>query len=244
MKTIGRKNYLQRPERLGSVFSKILILGFLVVLTSCGSSPYEEAGSEQTQTILPPTVYGGTGGGDGGDTDPIISDLPNPQSYSFALNGYDDTDNVATVVTDTILKVRIRLDNGGPISVPGYGFVSTYSCGQVAVEVSGQTKISQILNTPSANPTCKDPSNGQPHPAYRDLDFSAKVANATGPFQIKIKNAQYDFYCQLWHNLDPITRNQTLGSSPNLYCPVRSVYKNHFLNGTIQIQTNSTGPLE
>ena len=59
---------------------------------------------------------------------------------------------------------------------------------------------------------------------------------------IEIKKVYYDFYCSWarWVNSSPYTVYQYGPQNESLFCPVKTVYRTHTVNGKIQVKVNGT----
>ena len=217
------------------------VLAAALALSGCGSQPYDEAApGTQQPTVTPYSPSGDTGGS--GEDDPINSELPDPTTLDFSLVGFQ-TKSIATVETDSILKVQVSAAQAGMISVPNINFAAQYACLQVTLNVAGASWTSKLLKVPGSNAaSCPGAVD------YDQRDFSYRVLNASGPFEITVGQAFYDFYCQVWDSYafryGPNYPQYVIGmGTRNLSCPVKSVYNTHTVKGQIKIQTNFTQPL-
>jgi hypothetical protein len=215
-------------------------------LTGCGGSAADGTGTT------------GTGGATASDTPtPTVSASPTPstfdpaETFSFSINGPGGTtpsQAVGPVNTDNMLQVQVTPGSAGPLSIPGSysGFSANYNCVQFNVTVLGQTLSTGLI---SLNGQCINNVGGAYQyvttPTSVVLDFSSRVSGPHGPVTVTISNAQYDFYCALYMEYyqyyGPYSpQNPFAGSTPGLYCPVKTVYSNHTVTGSIAVQVNGT----
>ncbi len=236
-------------------FIVFLILGVLAsaTLSSCGSTSFNA--SKQ--------VSNNNGGGGGGNNnppppEPPVSFFPN-LSYSFGVTGNAGTTPKWTsdVVpgVDTLLKVRVKALSNGYVNIPGYtNYSINPGCMEYRVGIKNASNPSAIpvsITTPileaqnGASPACEQyaaQANIQLKTEYV-YDFSAAIVGQAGPWVVEVSNPRYDYYCQLypntwiwigywWNQLGSIGSN----------CPLRNVYQNHLVEGSIEIQTNASPP--
>ncbi len=242
-------------------------LALMVITSGCGGEAYRPAGTAQnngqnnggftdnTGTGGTPWVPGdsdpdwGSGGDTGssdGTTDPVVV-VPAP-SYDFAVTGKGGTADTFTapiVDTDNLLQVRISAASAGQLSLSSgsySNFSANYGCVEYKVEALGQSKSTGVLSVSGNSALCPGA------PTYRDLDFSSSLASGHNSVNVKITEVRYDFYC-LW------AKDQNAGfayyypygsyygysqQNESLFCPTKTVFKNHTVNGRMQIRVNGT----
>ena len=88
-------------------------------------------------------------------------------------------------------------------------------------------------------------TDGQPS---ETIDFSAYMTPGHGEFKIVVTSLKTDFYCILYNRcLANASTYYSYGCyfarQPNaaLYaCPVKTIYANHNVNGSLEVQVNTT----
>lgn len=232
------------------MFSKKDKLGFTAFIlissamfTSCGASRFETA---PAPGLDPQPIYNGnpgTGGNGGGGT---ISSGPPAPNTNFQVTGFGGTQpnqqipqNGSTLPTDSILRVRVHSGPGGPLAIPQYSnFQATYYCASYTVTAlqqdvngnlvqMGAPKTTQLLSVNGGSTACYGA------PTEQILDFSDRLYSGHGNIAIQVAAAAYDYYCVLYSQLSYI-----MPGGVYLYCPQHSVYKNHTVTGSVDIQTN------
>ncbi|MFL5812324.1 MAG: hypothetical protein ACJ763_02005 [Bdellovibrionia bacterium] len=210
-----------------------------ILLTSCGASTYKETASGTTQAQstytggTPPTggttaPTGSTGGGDT-STYPAIT-------TSFTLTGSSgSTPSYSyTVTTDNLLKVRVNAGAATNV-IPGSNFSATYECVSYNVTALGQTLSTGTLSVSGGNSICPGA------PTSKTLDFSSRLTAGHQSVTVKVVATGYDFYCQSCLTYPWMFNAYPYGYySCSMYCPLKTVYQNHGVTGTMDIQVNGT----
>lgn len=216
------------------LFAVLVATNFL--LAGCGKTEVQErdgtpAPSPQPYTYTPPPSASPT---------PSPSPSPAPAfmpayTFSFSMtgsNGAAPTYTASGINTDNVLKIRVNSGPASNLTVPNLysNFTANYSCISYTISVLGRTVVTQTLSVP----------NGDPHfsqcpgaPQNQVIDFSDRLSPGHGPVSVQVTAARYDFYCQLWFR----------GWVPGdyyMYCPMRTVYQNHTVTGSLDIQVNGT----
>jgi hypothetical protein len=150
-------------------------------------------------------------------TPPPPSDLPPPFQKSIRIQGYTGTQTISVQTTEKLV-VRFTPALSERVSTT-QGFVPAYSKAGLAIEVNGVEKWTALL------------ANGMHSPAQSStLTFSSSdLCPGTGSctVQIKFKKPNNDFYCLNY----------------GTYCPNNKLYTTHWLNGTVEIQTDFTSEM-
>jgi len=197
----------------------LLIITFM--LSACGMTNSNSTNDPLVDdnnggTILPPITFPDDGQGD-------------PLDFSFSVSGSqgEDPEEVFTVNTDSVLRLRVTSGPAQAIDLPGVSFTARYGCVQYAITVNGRTADTVILSVEGEdNQHCPDA------PTSVLMDFSDRLGGPDAP-TITVSDARYDFYCRLWFR-------GVIGGGYNLYCPIRAAFKNHILSGTLKVQVNGT----
>ena len=208
-----------------------------LALISCGGKADKEAAETPTSGVVGSTNNNNGGGGGGGGGGNNNNNLP-PNTYAFSMFGRG-TYTSPTVNTDNLLKVTITPDSAGPINDPNSNFTANYGCLQFHVGITqvGAGSTTQVMQVNGGSPAC------QGAPSTSTIDLSGYLTNGHGPVSIKVDTPRYDFYCALcyythgfqylWY---PYGNPYGCGS----FCPVKDVYQNHSVRGSVCIQTNGT----
>ncbi len=229
-------------------------LGLMLLASGCGGEAYrtvntDNSGNSGGGTGGTPYVYPtGTPDWGGGWTDPgtggggvIVNPAIPAYSYDFNVTGEggsNPTFTSAAVDTDNLLIVRISAKSAGQISASSYSnFSGNYSCVQYEVTALGKTLSTGVLSTVAGgSPNCPGA------PTYADLNFSDRLGSGHNSVNIQVKKVYYDFYCSWarWVNSSPYTVYQYGYQNEALFCPVKTVYKTHTVNGRMQVKVNGT----
>ena len=191
--------------------------------SSSSSSSSSGSGTDCTGMVNCHGSSSSTSSSSGGTTlDPALS-------YSFSLDGTGGnvtSYQTPTFNTDTILKVRITGGPAGPITVPNSNFSMNYYCVGYTVTVLGQTVATKPLAVNGGNPSlCPD--------TQQVIDFSSRLIPGHGPVSISVTAPRYDYYCELYWN-------GMISGTPQMYCPLHTVYKTHTVTGQLDVQVNGT----
>lgn len=233
-------------------FSQKAVLLFIIGIqfSSCGGQSYRELAP------TPATTPEGSTGGGGGTGIPGTGGIEPPETdtgqfpaitQSFSVTGSGGTlpSFSTNVSTDNILKVQVEAAAGDRISLPGQysNFEANYGCVTYTVTALGQSKTTKVLAVPAGTtgPASSYLCSGAP--SKEVLDFSGRLGPGHNSVTIQVVAAGYDFYCkhcyesyQLPYYMNPYFPNGCAS-----YCPVKSVFKNHTVNGNLSIQVNGTG---
>lgn len=235
----------------------IALVGVLssTLLSACGSTSFnaskQVSGSNGGGGVVPPPAD------DDEDDEPPVPFFPS-LSYTFGVTGISGTtpkwNSDAIPGVDTILKVRIKALSNGYVNIPGYtNYSINPGCMEYRVGIKSATNPNAVpvsITTPiletenGASPAC-DQYAAQANLNIKSeyvYDFSPAIVGQTGPFLVEVSNPRYDYYCQLyphtwiwigywWNQLGSIGSN----------CPLRNVYQNHLVEGSIEVQTNIGG---
>ncbi|MBL7713982.1 MAG: hypothetical protein JNL01_00855 [Bdellovibrionales bacterium] len=174
-------------------------------------------------------------------TSPNTNNTPSYSGY-FSLNGVNGvtTSYTMNVNADTTLKVKVTADSAGPltISTGSSPFTANYSCAQFTVTVGGRSVQTQKLlvgGIPSTS--CPDGV------ASQTIDFSDRLQPGVSNYSVKVESPRYDFYCIIWMACQtyPYMYDSSCSSFTynyyTTYCPMRSVFKNHTVNGGLEVFT-------
>jgi hypothetical protein len=229
-------------ERIGN-FQMIGIVALsAALLTSCGSSRYAEVNSGKssaqssvtdgslipTPTPTPTPTPSPT---------PTSTDLYPPITTSFTLTGSGGSSpsySYTPPATDNLLKIRVKAGAATNV-IPGSNFSATYECVSFNVTALGQTLSTGTMSVSGGNSICPNA------PTTKDLDFSSRLTSGHQSVTITVQATGYDFYCQACLNYPWMFNAYPYGYySCNLYCPLKTVYMNHGVTGSMNIQINGT----
>lgn len=169
--------------------------------SACGGTPYMESGDR------PGNEPGNIGGGNNTGNSPLNPGFEPSYSFSFSdltgQNGSKPTYLTQTVQTDSLLRVKITAGQGGPVTTPGYEeYNMNYGCIRYKIDLisivggqqykNGESKVTKVLSVPGAdNSLCPDA------PSNETFDFSSRLGSQSG-IKIRVSEARYDLYCQIW----------------------------------------------
>lgn len=215
-----------------------------ILLTSCGGTSYKEpssASSTQSQSSYTSggtTSSGNTTGttGSTGSTGTSGSDQYPAITTSFTLTGSNGTtpNYSFTVATDNLLRVKVTAGAATNV-IPGSNFSATYSCVSYNVTALGQTLSTGTLSVNGGNSICPNA------PTNKTLDFSSRLTSGHQSVTVTIQATGYDFYCQSCLTYPWLFNAYPYGYySCNMYCPLHTVYQNHGVTGSMDIQVNGT----
>lgn len=211
----------------------------LALLTACGGKSYVESTAEQ---------------GGGSNQEGFFPSL----SFSFELSGPSGTTPDYTteeIFTDSILKVRIQSGPAGALTAPGYeNWSMSYGCvsykvtlynvtpdgsGGTTLVQNGQSYQTSILAVDGGDTTrCPDAKQSQV------IDFSNRLGGPY-PHAIKISDAKYSFYCELWWYAYNMNLNPTyIAGYYNQVCPQRLVHSTHTVSGGFDVQVNGSNSVQ
>ncbi len=208
-----------------------------LLLTSCGATTYKESASDSTQAQATYSSGTSTTGGSTGATGSTGSSDQYPAiTTSFTLTGSGGTTPTYsfTVATDNLLKVRVNAGAATNV-IPGSNFSATYECVSYNVTAMGQTLSTGTLSVSGGNSIC--PSA----PTSKTLDFSSRLTSGHQSVAITVQATGYDFYCQSCLTYPWLFNAYPYGYySCSMYCPLKTIYKNHGVTGSMDIQVNGT----
>lgn len=225
----------------------VFLFGMVSVFaTGCGATTFESGNGPIASGNGGAGGSGGTGGG-GGSGEPPIPFEPD-LSFNYDLTGVTGSNPVwrsgTLPAVDTILKVRVKAESFGYVSVPTFGNYSVNpGCLQVRVGIKNASNpnavpvsvTTPILRAEGGNgSTCEYWANYNNQQIKDEFvrDFSSAIVGQAGPWEIQIEAARYDYYCQIYpyygYMLGPILNN----------CTLKNVYSNHLVGGTVEVQTN------
>jgi hypothetical protein len=123
--------------------------------------------------------------------------------------------------------------------IPGSNMSATYGCVSYNVTVSmtggSQTLSTGTLAVGGGNSICPNA------PTSTILDFSNRLTTGHGNITVSIAATGYDFYCQSCLSYPWMFNAYPYGYySCNMYCPLHTVYMNHGVTGTMDVQVNGT----
>lgn len=211
-----------------------------VLLTSCGATSYKETSMNSTQAQSTYTGGNTSTGGTTGNTG-STGTTGDTSSYpafttTFTLTGSSGTSPSYsyTVQTDNLLKVKVTAGAATNV-IPGSNFSATYECVSYNVTAMGQTLSTGTLSVSGGNSICPNA------PTSKTLDFSSRLTSGHGDVTVKIVATGYDFYCQSCLTYPWMFNAYPYGYySCSMYCPLKTVYQNHGVTGTMDIQVNGT----
>jgi len=210
------------------------------LLTSCGASPRVETASNTAQNQASYTggtnSSGGTPGATGSTGSPGSTDQYPPITTSFTVTGSSGSNPSysTTVSTDNLLKVRVNAGAATNV-IPGSNFSATYGCVSYNVTALGQTLSTGTLAVNGGNAICPNA------PTNKILDFSSRLTSGHQSVTITVQATGYDFYCQSCVSYPWLFNAYPYGYySCNMYCPLHTVYQNHGVTGSMDIQINGT----
>jgi hypothetical protein len=212
-----------------------------ILLTSCGATTYKEISSgsataAQTSTPTGSTTNTGTTGSTGSTGSTTDTSTYPAITTQFTLTGSGGTSPSYsyTVTTDNLLKVKVTTGAATNV-IPGSNFSATYECVSYNVTVLGQTLSTGTLSVSGGNSICPNA------PTSKTLDFSSRLTSGHGSVTVTIVPTGYDFYCQSCLTYPWMFNAYPYGYySCSMYCPLKTVYKNHGVTGTLAIQVNGT----
>lgn len=215
-----------------------------MLLTSCGGTSYKEPSSGSTQAQSSYNSGGSTSSGTTtgtGTTGSTGSTGSSTNAYpaittSFSLTGSGGTAPTYsfTVSTDNLLRVRVNAGASTNV-IPGSNFSATYECVTYNVTAMGQTLSTGTLSVSGGNAICPNA------PTSKTLDFSSRLTSGHQSVTITVQATGYDFYCQSCLTYPWLFNAYPYGYySCNMYCPLHTIYKNHGVTGSMDIQVNGT----
>lgn len=215
-------------------------LGLILFASACGGQPY----AEPAALTPPPSSSGGSSGGGSGGSGGISTNFTPAITFSFSVTGSGGTSPayVTPIInTDNILKVKISTGMSDRLSIPTYSnFTANYNCVTYTVTALGKSVTTEPLSpNEMGSPLCPNASDSQV------IDFSDRLGPGHGPVTITVDRTRYDFYCQLWTQCqaDPFSPTCYYSFYPathSMYCPLRTVYRNHTVTGNLAIQVNGS----
>ena len=246
MKTFERKT-----------FASLSALGLMLLVSGCGGEAYRtvstgNGSTGNTGTSFPDPTNNNSGSGGTNWSDPGSSSgggsggtvsSPAIPAYTYDFNmtgegGSAPTFTSPAVDTDNLLIVRVSAKPAGQIASTTYSnFSGSYVCVQYEVTALGKTLSTGVLSTVlGGGPNCPGA------PTYADLNFSDRLGAGHNSVNIQVTKIYYDFYCSWakWVNSSPYTVYQYGYQNESFYCPVKTVYKTHTVNGKLQIKVNGT----
>ena len=220
-------------------------LALMLLVSGCGGEAYRTVSTDNSPASGgsggggsgTPWVDPGTGGSGGGT---VITPAIPAYSYDFSVTGEGGTTPTftsASVDTDNLLVVRVSAKSAGIISATNYSnFSGNYECVQYEVTALGKTLSTGVLSTVPGGAT-----NCPGAPTYADLNFSDRLGAGHNAVNIEIRKVYYDFYCS-WAKWVNASWPYSGYDYQNLayYCPVKTVYRTHTVNGKIQVKVNGT----
>jgi len=242
------KREMKRENRANINFRKIspLIISIMIsgLISACGGSTVQRDPAQSSLPEEEPSYFNPISEWDPGEYDEEEeADLP-ALTTSFQMTGEDgETPNfsVPPVATDNLLKVKIKAEAGSNLSIPTYsGFTANYTCLSFKVSLFFETNDGWVKSSSVRTQTLRVGSNSWcPDSLEEDtIDFSAYLTSGHGRVGIFISEPKYDFYCKIAYSpayywlFYPINDN---------YCVTYPVYKNHTVNGRVDVQINGTG---
>jgi hypothetical protein len=233
-------------------------LGLMLLASGCGGEAYRTVNTNTNNTNNTNTSTGGTpfvsptgtptnwGGGPGpstGNCGVVITPAVPAYSFDFNVTGSGGTAPTFTstqVETDNMLIVRISAKAAGQLSLQSGSysrFTANYGCIQYEVTALGKTLSTGMLSTVAGgSPNCPGA------PTYADLNFSDSLSPGHNAVNIQVTKVYYDFYCAWarWVNSSYITLSQYGYQNEGLFCPATTVYRNHTVNGKMQVKVNGS----
>jgi hypothetical protein len=244
----------------------------LLVLSACGT-PYREGNpnggglspSTPNQPMDPNLTY---------VPPPSTSTTTNPEetadpgdgtggtnaayNESFSMMGMREWVSQTVTQTDQLLKVKITAQSPGQTVLPPDttihniqpNFSAQYSCVKYAVKVLGRSVTTSVLAVPGANPNNNSPECLEAHNQKRYsqiINFSQQMAaGATSrDITVSVKPVGYDYYCIWWMNGGYAYYPYNLQSAYySHFCPMKTVFDKHTLNGLLEVQVNGMADLK
>ncbi|MBY0471722.1 hypothetical protein K2X30_11200 [bacterium] len=237
----------------------------LVSMTALMAVAFSSCG----KTTVAETVAGGAPANNGNYVPtPIPSPIPsdavsNSLLYSFAVTGQNTTEipsGNASINTDNLLKVNLKPMGSVNLTLPGYtGYNFSFNCVSFLVEVvdtsSGNPATYTVLasqQTPTLATTA-GATNCPQAPTSTTIDFSNRIGQLHGPLKIRVSNARYDLYCDMFNACQTqsnLQYYQYTGQFPYpctaftptykaFYCPLKNVFQNHTASGNVTVTTTA-----
>jgi hypothetical protein len=224
--------------------AKKLTLGTVVALTvlasACGGQAYRE-GDLGNSDVSNDNAANTSSNDDSNET--LDNTLPT-ETYAFTLTGNGGTNttfSVDNINTDTILKVKIIAGSAGQLSLSSgsySNFTASYKCVRYTITALGRSVQSKVLAVDGGDSVFCPGA-----PTEETINFSNRLTTGHGDITIAVSAPSYDFYCQMARTSCGTNSSCLYYSGCNLSAPMRTVYKNHTVTGSIAVQTNSTEAL-
>lgn len=239
-----------------------LSLAAVAFLSGCGGTSYRADEEDSViQNADGTSTSGGsfTGGSSSGSSSSssVSGTFVPAWSDDFSVTGSGGSSPSYTtdvISTDNLLNVKIIARGAGQISYPGYSNASAqYKCIEYKVQVINANTNGNIGASVTTSTMAVDGGSSSCSGAAGEqtIDLSSRVGPGHPPVKIKVEATRYDYYCQIWtscnYNYSYYIYNQTMCyySFPfymqGSYCPLRTIYQTHTVQGTIEVQVNGTG---
>lgn len=223
----------------------------LMTPVGCGKSARQAVDSEVTGAgnPFPPP------GSDSGTAEPSAVGI----NASFWIKGSNTTyqKTILPDEGDSIFKVGISAGDGVTY-VDGTNYQFQYGCIKFKVLVNGKTVTpgGDVTLKPEGAyfSTCHTDSNGNPTPAYKELDFSNAINMDGSANKIQVTNVRTDTRCLYgyWGISYPYEVGNYLnafnvfmgmfGTMPQgQWCPINSQYSTHKIHSELNIIVNGSG---
>jgi len=233
---------MKKFNLISATAMSLLFVGCGAKVEEIGTVPVASSSNSPIYAFPTPTpTDGGGSNNDGGLLDPL--------SFSFEMSGSGGTSQSFStptdgqgndIQTDTILEVLVKAGPATRLKLEGQysNFSAEYSCVSYKVTALGQSVVTEPLAT-DVTVGCDPDGPYGPRPrtyqTSQKINFSQRLTpGRTTPVKITLSDARYDFYCRLYYSgYGPL-----MGQSELVYCPLRTVYKNHGVSGILKVRTN------
>lgn len=226
-----------------NVQSLLLATATALLLSACGSSGVTGTPGAST---LPQD--------NGGNILPPIDANSAAYPFSFSTSGLNPTTATTALHTDTKLLVKVNADAATVNQGGGTNFAAEYHCAIFKITLQMQsgsgpyyTDLASVVTSPLSVAGTAGCTGSI---ANQTINFSAYMTPGHGNIKIKVESMKTDFYCILYTACLDL-RNQygfwtngcTWASPPNMAtyaCPTKTIFSNHTVNGSLEVQVNGT----
>jgi hypothetical protein len=232
-----------RLERKNKIWTLAMTLASVSTFSACGgySNYYNPTPTPTYSNIPNPDTGGGTT-----TTDP--DDGMTALSFSFTVTGAGgtmpsfSTKSGGKILTDNMLKVRVNAGAAGQLALTnGYSnFNARYGCVSYRVSLYNYTTGAAIGGTVTTSLLSINGGswNCAGAPSAQIINFSSRLYAGHPALAVKVEVDKTDFDCQACYSYPYAYNAQIYGC--NLYCPSKTVNKNHTVTGSIDVQVNGT----
>lgn len=233
-----------QSKKIRSIVTSFAVL---TAFSACGTSGVTGVGVQEAQIPQNDTPVLNPDPIDNGSGYPALP-------FSFSVYGQQPTTATSEILTDNMLKVKIKADSATRNQgTPQYtNFAAEYNCAVYKVTLqmqtgSGWTSVSSVVTNPLTVPNTGGCANSQ---AEQTIDFSGFMTAGHGKVRIAVEAVKTDFYCILYNKCVNFVRSYGYWSYDCYWaaqvnmtqytCPLKTVYQYHTVNGNLEVQINGS----